>query len=68
MKPEEFYVYLGATILSLVIFGLIIRWAVRADTIVNHQRTMIAYLIALCRKQGIPGDEIEGLKNTFGLK
>lgn len=68
MKSEEYFIYLGAVILGLIIFGLIIRWAVRADTIVNNQRAIIAYLIKLCRQQGVSDDEIDGLKNTFGLK
>jgi hypothetical protein len=57
MKPEDFFIYLGVVILSLIIFGLIVRWAVRADTIVNNQQAIISHLSKLCRQQGIPDDE-----------
>jgi len=68
MKPEEFFIYLGFAIIGILVFGLIIRWAVRADSIVNHQLAMIAFPIKLCRQHDVTEDEIESLKNMFRLK
>lgn len=51
MQSTDFIMYVGCAILGLVIYGLVIRWAVSADTNVKHQRTIIALLIELCKKQ-----------------
>jgi hypothetical protein len=64
------------TLPQLVFFGIIgaglwlvlLRWALGVDTKIKHQKAMIAFLIKLCRQQGVSEDEIDGLKNTFGLK
>lgn len=68
MESTFFFAYLGAAIISLVIFALVIRWAVSADTNVKHQRTIIALLIELCKKQGVPEDQIDGVKSMFKVK
>ena len=65
---NELLIYAGAVIIGLVIFGLVIRWAVRADSIVSNQRAMIAFLMKLCEKQGVSPDTLDGLKNTYGVK
>mgnify|MGYP001245888474 CR=1 FL=1 len=68
MQSTDFIMYVGCAILGLVIYGLVIRWAVRADHTIRQQKAMIALLIKLCRKNGVSDDDIDGIKNTFGLQ
>lgn len=60
--------YIGAVILSIVITGFIIRWAVRADSIIKNQQAMIWFLILQCKKQGATDEEIQKLKDHFNIK
>jgi hypothetical protein len=62
-----FFTYLGLAILSLVIFALLIRWAVRADSIVKNQQAMIWFMILQCKKQGATDQEIQNIKDHFGI-
>lgn len=68
IDSTAFFTYLGLAILSIIITGLIIRWAVRADSIVKNQQAMIYFLIMQCQKQGIPEEDIKHIKDHFGIK
>lgn len=60
--------YLGFGILVIILWVLLIRWAVRADTIVKNQQAMLWFMILQCKKQGVPDEEIQNLKDHFGIK
>lgn len=64
----EAMMYLGVGILVLVLWVLLIRYAVRADTIVKNQQAIIWFMILQCKKQGVPDEEIQNLKDHFGIK
>lgn len=64
----DLFPYLIATIVLLVITCFFIRWAVRADSIVRNQQAMIWFMILQCKKQGVPDEEIQKLKDHFGIK
>lgn len=59
-----FAVGLGGLIISI----LIMRWIFSIDRHLKNQRATIALLIKLCRQQGVPADDIDGIKNTFEIK
>lgn len=60
--------YLGFAIISLILSCLLIRWAVRADTIINNQNATNYLLMKLCLKHGVPEGEIAELKDHFKIK
>lgn len=68
IESAEALMFIGFGILTIIIWCLLIRWAVRADSIVRNQQATIWFLILQCKKQGIPDEEIENLKNHFGIK
>lgn len=68
INSTEFMIYLGFAIISLILSCLLIRWAVRADTIINNQNATIYLLMKLCLKHGVPEGEIAELKEHFKIK
>ena len=68
IESSEVLVFVGLAILTVIIGCLLIRWAVRADSIVKNQQAMIWLLILQCKKQGVPDEEIQKLKDNFGIK
>lgn len=64
----EAMMYLGFGILVIILWVLLIRYAVRADTIVKNQQAIIWFMILQCKKQGVPDEEIQNLKDHFGIK
>lgn len=60
------YILFG--IIGLVVFVLIMRWIFSIDRHLKNQRATIALLIKLCRQQGVPADDIDGIKNTFEIR
>lgn len=65
---SEAIIYLGFAILTCIVWCLLIRWAVRADSVVKNQQAMIWFMILQCKKQGVPDEEIQNLKDHFGIK
>lgn len=61
-------IYLAFGILTIIVWGLLIRWAVRSDSIVKNQQAIIWFMILQCKKQGIPDEDIQTLKDHFGIK
>lgn len=61
-----FYIVFGS--IALVLSILIMRWIFSIDRHLKNQRATIALLIKLCRQQGVPADDIDGIKNTFDIK
>jgi hypothetical protein len=68
IESSEAIMYLGFGILTIIVWCFLIRWAVRADSIVRNQQAMIWFLILQCKKQGIADEEIQKLKDHFGIK
>ena len=68
VESSEIFMYLGFGILTIIIWCLLIRWAVRADSIVKNQQAMIWFMILQCKKQGVADEEIQTLKDHFGIK
>lgn len=68
INSAEFMIYLGFAIVSLILSCLLIRWAVRADTIINNQNATIYFLMKLCEKHGVSEGEILELKDHFKIK
>jgi hypothetical protein len=68
MDSPNYFFILGFAILGLVIWCLLIRWAVRADKSVANQKVIIEILSSIARQHGVPADEIDGIKNTFEIK
>ena len=68
ITPSEMMMYLGFGILSIIVWALLIRWAVRSDSIVKNQEAIIWFIILQCKKQGVPDEEIQNLKDHFGIK
>jgi len=68
IEASDMMIYLGIAILLIIVWGLIIRWAVRADSIVKNQQAIIWFMILQCKKQGVPEEEIQGLKDHFGIR
>jgi hypothetical protein len=68
IDPEVAFTYIGLCILSVVITGLIIRWAVRADSVVKNQQAMIWFMILMCKKQGASDEEIKNIKDYFHIQ
>jgi hypothetical protein len=62
-------------IIGIAAWFLLLRAAIRADTIrnrlteiSNHQKATTWFLIKLCEKQGVSQPEIEQIKKTFNIK
>jgi hypothetical protein len=68
IEASEMMMYLGFGILTIIVWCLLIRWAVRSDTIVKNQQAIIWFMILQCKKQGVPDEEIQNLKDHFGIK
>lgn len=68
IESSEALVFLAFGILTIIIWCLLIRWAVRADTVVKNQQAIIWFLILQCKKQGVPDEEIQNLKDHFEIK
>ena len=68
IESSELFIYLGSFIICLVILCFFIRWAVRADSIVKNQQAMLWFMILQSKKLGIPEEEIQKLKDYFGIK
>ena len=68
INPATGLTYIGLVILSIIITGLIIRWAVRADSIVKNQQAIIWFLILQCKRQGATDEEIKVIKDHFNIK
>lgn len=64
----EFYQIGFFVLLSLIIWFMLLRWAVRADTTVKNQQAMIWFLILLCKKQGVPDEEIKKIRDHFRIE
>lgn len=60
--------YLGFAIAALILWVLLIRWAVRADTVVKNQEATIYFLMKLCEKNGVTDSELQELKEHFKIK
>lgn len=65
---QTFYAYLGGLIIFLLILCFLIRWAVRADSIVKNQEAMIWFLILQCKKSGATDEEIQKIKDHYHIK
>lgn len=61
-----FYVVFGA--IGLILMFFLTRWVLGIDRHLKNQRATIALLIKLCRQQGVPADDIDGIKNTFEIR
>lgn len=68
INSTEFMIYLGFAIVSLILWCLLIRWAVRSDTMINNQHATNYLLMKLCLKHGVPEGEIAELKDHFKIK
>lgn len=68
IESSEAIIYLGFGILTIIVWCLLIRWAVRADSVVKNQQAMIWFMILQCKKQGVPDEEIQNIKDHFGIK
>jgi hypothetical protein len=68
MVSDEQFKYLMILGVAIVASFFFFRFAVRADKQVNQQRAMIDLLEELCKKQGVPPDTIDGIKNARGLE
>lgn len=68
MNDNSVQLYVLFSLIGLVIFVLVLRWIFSVDRHLKNQRAMIALLIKLCRQQGVPADDIDGIKNTFEIK
>lgn len=68
INSAEFMIYLGAIIITVILSCLLIRWAVRSDTMINNQNATIYLLMKLCIKHGVPEGEIAELKDHFKIK
>lgn len=60
--------YILFSLIGLVIFVLVLRWIFSIDRHLKNQRAMIALLMKLCKQQGVPADDIDGIKNTFEIR
>lgn len=58
-----FFVYLVA----FIIFMACLRWAVRSNDIIKHQQATIYFLIQICKKQGVPDEDIKKIKEHYNL-
>lgn len=68
MNDNSVQLYVLFSLIGLVIFVLVLRWIFSVDRHLKNQRATIALLIKLCRQQGVPADDIDGIKNTFEIK
>lgn len=68
IESSEVLMYLGFGILTLIFWCLLIRWAVRADSIVKNQEATIYFLMKLCEKHGVANEELAELKSHFRIK
>lgn len=68
IESSEAIIYLGFGILTIIVWCLLIRWAVRANSVVKNQQAMIWFMILQCKKQGVPDEEIQNIKDHFGIK
>lgn len=68
MNDNSIQLYILFGIIGLVIFVLIMRWIFSIDRHLKNQKATIALLIKLCRQQGVPDDDIDGIKNTFEIR
>lgn len=76
LKISNFDIGMGAVIiLGVMLWFILIRYAVRADSIYNslhesqnQQRAATWLLIKLCEKHGVSSDEIESIKKAFNIK
>lgn len=55
------------SIIGLVIWAYLIRWAVRADSTVKNQQAMIWFLILMCEKNGASPEEIKKIKDHYDI-
>lgn len=55
------------SIIGLVIWAYLIRWAVRADSTVKNQQAMIWFLILMAKKQGVSDEDIQKIKDHYKI-
>ena len=58
-----FFIYL----VVFIIFMACLRWAVRTNDIVMHQQATIYFLIQICKKQGVPDEDIKKIKDHYNI-
>jgi hypothetical protein len=54
-------------VVSLIIWCFLVRWAVRADSIVKNQQAMIWFLILMAKKQGVTDEDIQKIKDHYKI-
>jgi hypothetical protein len=60
------YIFLGAV--AILIWYLIINIATKSEKKVRNQQNIIYLLIKLCEKNGVPAEELDGIKKEIGMK
>lgn len=68
IESPEAMMIIGFAIVAIILSCLLMRWAVRADTIVNNQNATIYFLMKLCQKHGVSDEELAELKDHFKIK
>jgi hypothetical protein len=65
IEGPEFLTYAGLILLAMIIWFQLLRWAVRANDIVKHQKFILQLLIEQYKKQGATEEELNKLKEEF---
>jgi hypothetical protein len=68
ISDDSYGQYLLFAIGGLVIWFFLLRASVRADSIVKNQELIIHIMIQQYKKQGATDEEIQKLKDHFGIK
>ena len=61
-------VYAALAIALVILWFILLRWAVRADEIIKQQQATTWFLIKLCEKSGVPAEEIDTIKKHFKIR
>jgi hypothetical protein len=68
IEGGDFLQYAFFLIIALVIWFMLLRWAVRADSIVRNQELIIHIMIQQYKKQGATDEEIQNMKTHLGIQ
>lgn len=60
------YIMLGAA--GILIWYLIINYATKSDKKIRNQQSIIYLLLKLCEKNGVPAEDLEGIRKDIGMK
>jgi hypothetical protein len=62
----QLYILFG--LLGLVLSVIILRWILSIDRHLKNQKATIALLMMLCQKQGVTDDELQKVRNAYGVQ